>query len=197
MSLLERDCASFVLRRPKNTRTSPISSTAAARSRSQGEERELIPSDRCVATYDLAPAMRAQAITGAALEAIASGRYDVIVMNYANADMVGHTGKWEATIAAVEVLDACSRDTCLRRCCARAACSRSPPITETPKRSSTKRNNPITAHTTNPVPFVLVAKNLHGTLAGGGKLGDVAPTLLHLMGLPTPKEMNGSDLLRT
>ncbi|MDE2482469.1 MAG: 2,3-bisphosphoglycerate-independent phosphoglycerate mutase, partial [bacterium] len=73
----------------------------------EGEDRDLIASDRSVATYDLAPAMRAREITGAAIEAIESGRYDVIVMNYANADMVGHTGKWEATVAAVEILDGC------------------------------------------------------------------------------------------
>ncbi len=162
----------------------------------QGEERELIPSDRCVATYDLAPAMRAQAITGAALEAIASGRYDVIVMNYANADMVGHTGKWEATIAAVEVLDAslATLSEAVLRAGGLLALTADHGNAE---EELDEGNNPITAHTTNPVPFVLVAKNLHGTLAGGGKLGDVAPTLLHLMGLPTPKEMNGSDLLRT
>ena len=68
--------------------------------RFDGEDRELIPSDRSVATYDLAPAMRAREITDAAVEAIDGGRYDVIVMNYANADMVGHTGKWEPTVAA-------------------------------------------------------------------------------------------------
>ena len=73
----------------------------------EGEDRELIPSDRSVPTYDLAPAMRAREITDAAVEAIASGRYDAIVMNYANADMVGHTGKWEPTIEAVEILDEC------------------------------------------------------------------------------------------
>jgi 2,3-bisphosphoglycerate-independent phosphoglycerate mutase len=161
----------------------------------QGEERELIPSDRGVATYDQAPAMRAQAITDAALEAIASGRYDVIVMNYANADMVGHTGKWEATIAAVEVLDgslARLSDAVLRAGGLLAITADHGNAEE----ELDEENNPVTAHTTNAVPFVLVAKDLHATLAAGGKLGDVAPTLLHLMGLPIPKEMNGSDLLR-
>ena len=75
--------------------------------RFEGEDRELIPSDRSVATYDLAPAMRAQEITNAAVNAIENGRYDAIVMNYANADMVGHTGKWQPTIEAVEVIDEC------------------------------------------------------------------------------------------
>ncbi|MBV9332608.1 MAG: 2,3-bisphosphoglycerate-independent phosphoglycerate mutase, partial [Candidatus Eremiobacteraeota bacterium] len=73
----------------------------------EGEERTLIPSDRSVATYDLAPAMRAREITDAALAAIAGGEFDAIIMNYANADMVGHTGKWEPTVAALEVLDEC------------------------------------------------------------------------------------------
>jgi 2,3-bisphosphoglycerate-independent phosphoglycerate mutase len=161
-----------------------------------GEERELIPSDRSVATYDLAPAMRAQEITGAALNAIASGRYDLIVMNYANADMVGHTGKWEATIAAVEVLDdALARlsDAVLRAGGLLAVTADHGNAEE----ELDEGNNPITAHTTNAVPFVLIAKDIHGTLAGGGKLGDVAPTLLHLMGLKVPPQMTGADLLRT
>ncbi|HEY1883186.1 MAG TPA: 2,3-bisphosphoglycerate-independent phosphoglycerate mutase [Candidatus Cybelea sp.] len=162
----------------------------------QGEERELIPSDRSVATYDLAPAMRAQAITDAALKAIAGGRYDAIVMNYANADMVGHTGRWEATIGAVEVLDECLArlaDATLRASGLLAVTADHGNAEE----ELDEKNNPITAHTTNPVPFVLIGKGLHGTLAGGGKLGDVAPTLLHLMGLKIPQQMTGTDLLRT
>ena len=160
-----------------------------------GEERELIPSDRSVATYDLAPAMRAREITAAALTAIASGHYDLIVMNYANADMVGHTGKWKATIAAVEVLDgALARlsDAVLRAGGLLAVTADHGNAEE----ELDDGNNPITAHTTNAVPFVLIAKDLHGTLAGGGKLGDVAPTLLHLMGLKVPPKMTGADLLR-
>ena len=117
-------------------------------------------------------------------------------MNYANADMVGHTGKWEATIAAVEVLDdALARlsDAVLRAGGLLAITADHGNAEE----ELDEGNNPITAHTTNAVPFVLIAKDLHGTLAGGGKLGDVAPTLLHLMGLQVPPQMTGADLLRT
>jgi 2,3-bisphosphoglycerate-independent phosphoglycerate mutase len=158
-----------------------------------GEDRELIPSDRSVATYDLAPAMRAREITDAAVNAIESRRYDAIVMNYANADMVGHTGKWEPTIAAVEVIDECLD----RLAAATLRANGLLAITADHGNAEEERdaaNEPITAHTTNPVPFVLVANGLHGTLAAGGKLGDVAPTLLSLMGLPIPEKMTGHNL---
>ncbi|HLY03701.1 MAG TPA: 2,3-bisphosphoglycerate-independent phosphoglycerate mutase [Candidatus Cybelea sp.] len=161
--------------------------------RFEGEDRELIPSDRTVATYDLAPAMRAREITDAAVEAIEGGRYDAIVMNYANADMVGHTGKWEPTIEAVEIIDEClSRlvEATLRENGLLA-------VTADHGNAETKldeQNNPLTAHTTNPVPFILIANGLHGSLADGGKLGDVAPTLLNLMGLPIPAQMTGRNL---
>ncbi len=159
-----------------------------------GEDRKLIASDRSVATYDLAPAMRAPEITDAAVSAIASGKYDVIVMNYANADMVGHTGKYAATVTAVETLDAC-----LERL-AEATLEAGGLLAVTADHGNAEEEiaedgSPITAHTTNPVPFVLVAKNLHGTLSPGGKLGDVAPTLLHVMGLTVPKKMTGTNLL--
>jgi len=158
-----------------------------------GEERELIASDRSVPTYDLAPAMRAHEITEAAIAAIESGRYDVIVMNYANADMVGHTGKWGPTVAAVEILDAC-----LDRL-AEATLGAGGLLAVTADHGNAEEEidahgNPITAHTTNPVPFVLIARGLSGRLAAGGKLGDVAPTLLTIMGLPIPKRMTGVNL---
>jgi 2,3-bisphosphoglycerate-independent phosphoglycerate mutase len=158
-----------------------------------GEDRVLIPSDRSVPTYDLAPAMRAQAITDAAVDAIAAGTYDAIVMNYANADMVGHTGKWAPTVRAVEVLDAC-----LERL-ARATLDAGGLLAITADHGNAEekldeQGNPLTAHTTNPVPFLLIAGGLHGTLARGGKLGDVAPTLLTLMDLPVPQRMTGTNL---
>jgi 2,3-bisphosphoglycerate-independent phosphoglycerate mutase len=159
----------------------------------EGEDRILIPSDRSVPTYDLAPAMRAREITEAARKAIEGGTYDAIVMNYANADMVGHTGTWEPTIEAVEVIDQCLG-----------------PLTEATlgaggllaitadhgnaEEELDAQNNPITAHTTNRVPFVLIANGLHGTFASGGRLGDVAPTLLSLMKLPIPADMTGKNL---
>ena len=159
----------------------------------EGEQRELIPSDRSVPTYDLAPGMRAREITDAAIKAVESGAYDAIVMNYANADMVGHTGKWTPTIAAVEIIDECLGDL------AKAALAAGALLAITADHGNAEeeldeQNEPITAHTTNLVPFVLVARDLHGTLASGGKLGDVAPTLLSIMELPIPERMTGKNL---
>jgi 2,3-bisphosphoglycerate-independent phosphoglycerate mutase len=158
-----------------------------------GEDRELVPSDRSVATYDLAPAMRAREITDFAVDAIKAGTYDVIVMNYANADMVGHTGKWQPTIEGVEVLDDCLE----RLADATLAAGGLLAITADHGNAEEKIDadgNPLTAHTTNPVPFLLIAKDLRGTLASGGKLGDVAPTLLEIMGIPVPESMTGKEL---
>ncbi len=160
-----------------------------------GEDRELIPSDRNVPTYDLAPAMRAPEITDFALQAIDAGTYDAIVMNYANADMVGHTGKWQPTIAAVEVLDVQLGRLCDGVLRAGGLLA----ITADHGNAEEKldaEGNPLTAHTTNLVPFVLVAPHLDATLAPGGKLGDVAPTLLSLMELPIPSAMTGTNLLQ-
>jgi 2,3-bisphosphoglycerate-independent phosphoglycerate mutase len=159
----------------------------------EGEDRELIPSDRSVPTYDLAPAMRAREITDAAVKAIGSGRYDAIVMNYANADMVGHTGKWEPTIRAVEVVDECLDR--LARCTLRAGGLLAVTADHGNAEEELDDNDePITAHTTNRVPFVLVGEDLRGALRDGGKLGDVAPTLLTIMGLPIPERMTGRNL---
>ncbi len=158
-----------------------------------GEDRKLVPSDRSVPTYDLAPAMRANEITDAAVAAIESGSYDAIVMNYANADMVGHTGNFEATVSGVETIDACLArlaDATLRAHGLLAITADHGNAEE----EIDERGNPVTAHTTNPVPFVLVADGLHGRLAAGGKLGDVAPTLLSIMGLPIPERMTGKNL---
>jgi 2,3-bisphosphoglycerate-independent phosphoglycerate mutase len=161
----------------------------------EGEDRRLIPSDRSVATYDLAPAMRAREITQAAVEAIESGTSDVIILNYANADMLGHTGKWEPTIAALEVLDECLArlaDATLRAHGLLA-------VTADHGNAEYKldeNDRPLTAHTTNPVPLLLIARSSPGTLASGGRLGDVAPTLLTIMGLPIPERMTGKSLLR-
>ncbi len=160
--------------------------------RFDGEDRTLIPSDRSVPTYDLAPAMRAVEITDAAVAAIAGGEYDAIVMNYANADMVGHTGKWEPTMRALEILDGC-----LQRL-AGATLQAGGLLVITADHGNAEEKidpdgNPLTAHTTNRVPLVLVARGLAGALTPG-KLGDVAPTVLHLMGLPAPPAMTGVDL---
>jgi len=160
--------------------------------RFEGEERRLIPSDRSVATYDLAPAMRATEITDAAVDAIEAGDYDVIVMNYANADMVGHTGKWEPTIRALEILDGCLN----RLVQATLRAGGLLVITADHGNAEEKIDaggNPLTAHTTNRVPLIFVARGLDGTL-DEGKLGDVAPTVLPLMDLPVPPVMSGRNL---
>ena len=158
-----------------------------------GEDRKLIPSDRSVPTYDLAPAMRAREITDGAIAAIQSGAYDAIVMNYANADMVGHTGRWGPTIESVEVLDECLA----RLAVATLAAGGLLAVTADHGNAEEKIDadgNPLTAHTTNPVPFLLIGTGLDGTLDSGGKLGDVAPTLLDVMGLPIPEAMTGRSL---
>ncbi len=158
------------------------------------EDRVLIPSNRSVPTYDLAPEMSANDITSAAVEDVGRGHHDVIVMNYANADMVGHTGVWDATISALETLDQCLGR--LER--AVRAAGGILAITADHGNAEEKRDpdgNVLTAHTTNPVPFVLVSDPRLGTLNAGGKLGDIAPTLLPLLDLPVPPEMTGDNLL--
>jgi 2,3-bisphosphoglycerate-independent phosphoglycerate mutase len=138
--------------------------------------------------------MSAADITSAAVEDLADHRHDVIVMNYANADMVGHTGKWEPTISSVETLDVCLG----RLEQAVIAAGGTLVITSdhgNAEEKIDKDGNPLTAHTTNRVPFVLVSETPIGTLSGGGKLGDVAPTLLPLLGLATPAAMTGTNLL--
>ncbi len=159
----------------------------------EGEDRKLIPSDRTVATYDLAPQMRAREITDYAVEQIQAGTYDVIIMNYANADMVGHTGKWAPTIESVQILDGCLQ----RLSDAVLAAGGLLVITADHGNAEEKIDadgNPLTAHTTNPVPLLLVGNSPNGKLRSGGKLGDVAPTLLRIMDLPVPEKMTGSDL---
>jgi 2,3-bisphosphoglycerate-independent phosphoglycerate mutase len=157
------------------------------------EDRVLIPSNRSVATYDLAPEMSASDITSTAIEDVARGHHDVIVMNYANADMVGHTGVWDATVSALETLDQClgRLDHAVRKAGGILA------ITADHGNAEEKidaEGNVLTAHTTNPVPFVLISDPALGELRPGC-LGDIAPTLLPLLGLATPPEMTGSNLL--
>jgi len=159
------------------------------------EDRVLIPSDRSVPTYDLAPEMRAGEITTTAVENVSDRVHDVIVMNYANADMVGHTGVMTATVSSIETLDiALGR---LEQAVLEADGILA--ITSDHGNAEEKldaRGNALTAHTTNPVPFVLVSRAPHlGTLRDG-RLGDVATTLLPLLGLATPAAMTGVDLLK-
>ena len=159
-----------------------------------GEDRELIASDRSVPTYDFAPQMRAREITDYAVQDLRAGKHDVIIMNYANPDMVGHTGKWEPTIESLEIVDECLG----RLATAVSDAGGILAITADHGNAEEKidpHGNPLTAHTTNPVPFLLIGKNVGGTLQSGGKLGDIAPTLLTLMDLPIPEMMTGRVLL--
>ena len=160
----------------------------------EGEDRTLIPSNRSVATYDLAPEMRASEITSAATEDIGDRVHDVIIMNYANADMVGHTGIMSATISSVETLDVS-----LGRL-AQAVLDADGILAITSDHGNAEekldvKGNPLTAHTTNPVPFVLVSRAPHFGALRDGRLGDIAPTLLPLLGLDVPAAMTGRNLL--
>ena len=161
-----------------------------------GEDRVLIPSDRSVATYDLAPEMRAGEITTAALEDIGERLHDAIVMNYANADMVGHTGVMKATISSLETLDVALG----RLEHAVLAADGILAITADHGNAEEKLDpdgNALTAHTLNPVPFVLISRRPYPGALADGKLGDIAPTLLPLLGLTVPAAMTGRNLLQS
>ncbi|MGI9041333.1 MAG: 2,3-bisphosphoglycerate-independent phosphoglycerate mutase [Gemmatimonadales bacterium] len=157
-----------------------------------GEERCLVPSQR-VATYDLAPEMSAAGITDALCRNIERGSHDFILCNFANADMVGHTGVLPAVVRAVETLDLC-----LARVLASAEQAGVSVLITADHGNCEMMIDPITggvhtAHTTNPVPFVAVGTGAVG-LRTGGALRDVAPTVLHLLGIHPPAEMSGRDL---
>jgi len=158
-----------------------------------GEERALIPSAK-VATYDLEPAMRAAAIAERAADEITGKKYGVVVMNFANPDMVGHTGKLEATIIAVEATDVALGIVID----ALAKCGGTGLITadhgNAEFMADPKTGQPHTAHTTNPVPLILFDDSYKGRLRPHGTLSDVAPTLLGILGLEKPVEMTGHDL---
>jgi len=157
-----------------------------------GEERELVPSPK-VATYDLKPEMSAAGITEVVTQAIEKRHFDVIVMNFANADMVGHSGKMAPTVKAVETVDACLGGIydALRRAGGRWIITADHGNAEMMIDPVTK--GPHTYHTTNPVPFIVVDE-ARRPLRQGGSLQDIAPTLLGLFGLERPKEMTGQDL---
>ncbi len=159
----------------------------------EGEERILIPSPN-VATYDLQPQMSAPEVTDRIVEAIEQQRYDVIVVNYANGDMVGHTGVFAAAVAAVECLDACVGRivTALEQVGGEALITADHGNVEQMEDESTGQAH--TAHTCEPVPFIYVGKR-QARVREGGVLADVAPTLLTLMGLPVPEQMTGHSIV--
>ena len=160
-----------------------------------GEERILVPSPK-VATYDLKPEMNAAGITDNVVEAIEKGSFDAIVMNYANADMVGHSGKLEAAIAAVEAVDAGLGRIyqALRRRPGGSAWIITADHGNAETMIDPQTGGPHTYHTTNPVPFILVSSEEKVQLRSGGALQDIAPTMLSIVGLPQPREMTGRDL---
>jgi 2,3-bisphosphoglycerate-independent phosphoglycerate mutase len=157
------------------------------------EERALIPSSK-VATYDLEPAMRAAAIATRVAEEIEGGKFDVIVMNFANPDMVGHTGNFEATVAAVEAADAALGlvIAALEKRGGVALITADHGNAEFMADPATGQAH--TAHTTNPVPLILYDPEFKGRLKDGGTLADVAPTMLAVLGVKPPPEMTGHDL---
>ena len=158
----------------------------------EGEDRVLIPSPK-VATYDLQPEMSAYAVTDEAVRRIENGRYDVIILNYANCDMVGHTGVFEAAVKAVEAVDTCLGRllAALEKAGGRAFLTADHGNAD---QMADENGAPFTAHTTNPVPFVAIGFG-DIKLRSGGRLADIAPTMLQAMGLPQPEEMTGRSLL--
>jgi 2,3-bisphosphoglycerate-independent phosphoglycerate mutase len=159
-----------------------------------GEDRILVPSQK-VTTYDLKPEMSAPGIADALVEDVTSGRHQVIICNFANADMVGHTGNVPATIAAVETIDACLGRllTALKATDARAIVTADHGNAEQLWDDTLKA--PHTAHTSNPVPVILCADDFVGRRLRDGSLRDVAPTMLGLLGIPLSAEMTGSSLI--
>ena len=159
-----------------------------------GEDRILVPSPK-VATYDLQPSMSAVGVCDKLVEAIRSGKYDVIIINFANPDMVGHTGILEAAIEAVETVDACLGRAMEALLAVNGQMFLCADHGNSEQLVDYETGEPFTAHTTNPVPFVLVNYEPGVTLREGGKLADIAPTLLDMMGMEQPKEMTGQSLL--
>ena len=160
----------------------------------EGEDRFLIPSPQ-VATYDLQPEMSAQAVCDTLIDKIRSGEYDVIVANFANSDMVGHTGVEKAAVEAVECLDECIGRVVetIREVDGQLFICTDHGNAEVMVNEET--GEPWTAHTSNPVPFILVNYDPAYCLREGGCLADIAPTLIEMMGMEKPAEMTGKSLL--
>jgi len=160
------------------------------------EDRGLVPSPQEVSTYDQKPEMSAYGIRDAACEAIRSGKYGLMVVNFANADMVGHTGSQEAAITACEVVDGCVNDLMQAADETGAAVVITADHGNSDQMLVPETGGPHTAHTLNPVELVVYGKDCQGlVLQQGGRLADIAPTMLKLMGLPQPEAMTGDNLI--
>eukprot|EP00462_Mataza_sp_D1_P022155 CAMPEP_0175130840 /NCGR_PEP_ID=MMETSP0087-20121206/6216_1 /TAXON_ID=136419 /ORGANISM="Unknown Unknown, Strain D1" /LENGTH=484 /DNA_ID=CAMNT_0016413075 /DNA_START=125 /DNA_END=1579 /DNA_ORIENTATION=+ len=160
----------------------------------EGEDRILIPSPN-VATYDLQPEMSAPTVTNNLVEAIGSGKYDVIIANFANPDMVGHTGSLEAAIKAVETIDTCLDKLVTALSSAKGTMLITADHGNVEQMRDPDTGQPHTAHTLNLVPFVLV-NGPPGVSVQDGKLSDIAATMLNLIDIPKPEDMSGSSLLK-
>ncbi len=160
----------------------------------EGEDRILVPSPM-VPTYDLQPAMSADSITSHLVSDLNEARHDVVICNFANADMVGHTGHFEAAVAAVETLDRC-----LERIVTASRTAGGTVIVTADHGNAEQlwddeRGGPHTAHTTNPVPMIFIGPDAHASMSlSDGSLRDVAPTMLGVLGIEPPQEMTGRDL---
>jgi 2,3-bisphosphoglycerate-independent phosphoglycerate mutase len=159
-----------------------------------GEDRVLVPSPK-VSTYDLKPEMSAPGVTGNFLEQLRLNKYGVIIMNYANPDMVGHTGDLEATVRALETVDSCLGKV------VRAVLEREGTVLITADHGNAdemldEKGDICTAHSTNPVPFILVRQDTAGLCLRNGSLEDIAPTILDLLNIPVPEEMTGASLIK-
>jgi 2,3-bisphosphoglycerate-independent phosphoglycerate mutase len=160
-----------------------------------GEDRVLVPSKKEFATYDLVPEMSADGIADAVIKAIEQKSFDVVIVNFANADMVGHSGKIPPTIKAVETVDAC-----LGRIRSALKANGGAMIVTADHGNAEQMIDPATggphtAHTTNPVPFVVVAEDSSRfTLPPDGSLQDISPTMLGMLEMPQPRDMKGRDL---
>ncbi len=182
----------------KETITNTFGEFLAAHKKTQariGEDRILVPSTKEVPTYDLKPEMSAPMVCGKLVDSIKSGKYDVIIINFANPDMVGHTGVEDAAIKAIEAVDECvgrAVDAIKEVNGVMFICA---DHGNAEQLIDYNTGEPWTAHTTNPVPFILVNAEPGTKLREGGCLADIAPTLIELMGMEQPKEMTGKSLL--
>ena len=160
----------------------------------KGEDRILVKSPK-VATYDLQPEMSAPEVCDKLVEAIESGKYDVIITNFANPDMVGHTGVIDAVVKAIETVDECVGRTveAIKKVDGQMFICADHGNAE--KLIDEETGASFTAHTTNPVPFILVNYDDAYTLRDGGRLADIVPTLIEMMGMQKPAEMTGESLL--
>ena len=160
--------------------------------RFKGEDRCLIPSPK-IPTYDLKPEMSAYKVTEEVIKRIESQNYDVIILNYANPDMVGHTGNWEATIKAIETVDEC-----VGKVIKKVLEYDGTAIVTSDHGNAEEmfeEDGAKTAHTENPVPFILIGKEMDEIKLRRGILGDIAPTMLEILNIEKPPEMNGKSLI--